>query len=194
MKVWWSALVVAQLLGPAEDRTTKAGNDAYSEGELDEALKNYTQAQVEHPDALELHYNIGNVQFRKDDLDKAFEEPKPVEPQQIAPGRLGMHLHVEGLTAEVRLPAPDRVLVPEPVGHIDLPGKVAKPILNEMPELVSDAAPPRTQTSDTPKSTPNRFHHDLPGGKRSEEPTASADATPGATSLRPIPVQPRRRP
>ena len=76
MKIWWGALVIAQLLGPAEDRTNKEGNDAYQDGELDEALKNYTQAQVEHPDARELHYNIGNVQFRKDDLDKAFEEYK----------------------------------------------------------------------------------------------------------------------
>ncbi len=74
LTAWSSALVVAQLLGPAEDRTTKAGNDAYQEGELDEALKNYTRAQVEHPYAHELHYNIGNVQFRKDDLDKALEE------------------------------------------------------------------------------------------------------------------------
>ena len=74
MKLWWGALVVAQLLGPTEERTNKDGNNAYHEGELDEALKNYTRAQVSHPDARELHYNIGNVQFRKDDFDKAIEE------------------------------------------------------------------------------------------------------------------------
>ena len=74
MNVWWSALVIAQLLGPAHDRTNEEGNEAYQDGELDEALKNYTQAQVEHPESRELHYNIGNVQFRKDELDKALEE------------------------------------------------------------------------------------------------------------------------
>ncbi len=45
-------------------------------GELDEALTSYTQAQVENPDARELNYNIGNVQFRKEDLDKALEQYK----------------------------------------------------------------------------------------------------------------------
>ena len=77
MKLWsLTLLVAAQLLGPVEEGSNKEGNDAYAAGELDDALTSYTQAQVEHPDARELHYNIGNVQFRKEDLDKALEQYK----------------------------------------------------------------------------------------------------------------------
>ncbi len=77
MRLWsLTVLVVAQLLGPVEEGSNKEGNEAYVAGELDEALTSYTQAQVEHPDARELHYNIGNVQFRKEDLDKALEQYK----------------------------------------------------------------------------------------------------------------------
>ena len=76
MKAWWSVLFVAQLLGTIEDRGTRRGNEQYDDGELDEALASYTQAQVAHPDAPELHYNIGNVQYRKEDFEKALEEYK----------------------------------------------------------------------------------------------------------------------
>ena len=68
-----NVVFVVQLLGFAENGDTEEGNLAYTEGYLEEALALYTQAQVENPDSRELHYNIGNVQYRKEDLDKAIE-------------------------------------------------------------------------------------------------------------------------
>ena len=37
-------------------------------------LTSFTQAQVESPDAPEIHYNIGNVHYRKEEMDKSVEE------------------------------------------------------------------------------------------------------------------------
>ena len=51
-----------------------AGNQKYEEKKYDEALRLYTDAQALKPSAPELHYNIGNVLFRKGELDKAIEE------------------------------------------------------------------------------------------------------------------------
>lgn len=76
MRIFLAALVLGQLLGPKKERATIEGNERYQEGKLDEALQSYTRAQVEHPEALELHYNIGNVQYRKGDKEKALEEYK----------------------------------------------------------------------------------------------------------------------
>ena len=50
------------------------GNRAFQEGRYDEALRLYTEAQVEAPDAPEIHLNIGNVLFRKGEYAKAREE------------------------------------------------------------------------------------------------------------------------
>ena len=61
MKVILTALALGQILGPVKERSTREGNERYQEGKLDEALQSYTQAQVDHPEAPELHYNIGNV-------------------------------------------------------------------------------------------------------------------------------------
>lgn len=78
MRLWLSALVVTQLLGSTEEKATREGNELYREGKLDDALASYTKAQVDHPDAAELHYNIGNVHYRKEDTDKAIEEYRTV--------------------------------------------------------------------------------------------------------------------
>ena len=74
MRIFITALVLGQILGPVKERATREGNERYHEGKLDEALQSYTQAQVEYPEAPELHYNIGNVQYRKGDREKALEE------------------------------------------------------------------------------------------------------------------------
>jgi Ca-activated chloride channel homolog len=50
------------------------GNRLYKEKKYDEALKSYTEAQLEAPDAPQLHYNLGNVFFRKGDFEKARDE------------------------------------------------------------------------------------------------------------------------
>jgi len=50
------------------------GNRLYNQKRFDDALKLYTDAQATRPQAPELHYNIGNVLFRKGEYDKAVEE------------------------------------------------------------------------------------------------------------------------
>ena len=50
------------------------GNHLYRQRKYDEALKRYTEAQIEAPDAPQLHYNLGNVLFRKGDVEKARDE------------------------------------------------------------------------------------------------------------------------
>src|SRR5207245_7715007 len=49
-------------------------NRLYIQKRYEDALKMYTDAQASRPDASELHYNIGNVLFRKKEYDKAVEE------------------------------------------------------------------------------------------------------------------------
>jgi Ca-activated chloride channel family protein len=49
------------------------GNRLFEEGRLDEALRQYTQAQVEDPEAPEIHLNIGNVLYRQGEFEKAKE-------------------------------------------------------------------------------------------------------------------------
>ncbi len=55
------------------------GNRLYDEHQYDDALKLYTDAQARLPNAPELHYNIGNVLFRKSEFDKAVEEYRKAE-------------------------------------------------------------------------------------------------------------------
>ena len=50
------------------------GNRLYEKKRFDDALRKYTDAQAQKPDAPELHYNIGNVLFRKGEFAKAIEE------------------------------------------------------------------------------------------------------------------------
>jgi tetratricopeptide (TPR) repeat protein len=50
------------------------GNRLYNEKRYDDALKKYTDAQASRPNSSELHYNIGNVLFRKGEFAKAIEE------------------------------------------------------------------------------------------------------------------------
>jgi len=52
----------------------KEGNKLYEEKKYPEALKRYTEAQLEAPDSPQLHYNLGNVFFRQGEVEKAREE------------------------------------------------------------------------------------------------------------------------
>jgi len=55
------------------DKVEKA-NELFSEGKFDEAEQKYADAQVDAPDNHELHYNMGNVLYRKGQSDKAITE------------------------------------------------------------------------------------------------------------------------
>lgn len=73
MRTWLIAMVVLQLFGPSVNKKNKEGAELYEEGKLDEALVAYTQAQEESPDASEIQYNIANVHYRKEEMDKALD-------------------------------------------------------------------------------------------------------------------------
>ena len=66
------AALLTPLGGPAH-RKTESGNAHYLAGDLDQALAQYTEAQVAAPDAAELHYDIGNVLYRQADYAGAAE-------------------------------------------------------------------------------------------------------------------------
>jgi Ca-activated chloride channel family protein len=71
----FAVVLMATLLpfgGPAH-RKTEQGNRQYDAQEFEEALRLYTEAQVELPEAPELLYDIGNVLYRRGDYDGAME-------------------------------------------------------------------------------------------------------------------------
>ena len=69
-------LVASSILlpfGGSAHRRTEEGNRLYLEGKYDEALRSYTEAQVQAPQAAELYYDIGNVLYRQGDYQGAAE-------------------------------------------------------------------------------------------------------------------------
>ncbi|PYQ15007.1 MAG: hypothetical protein DMH00_00355 [Acidobacteria bacterium] len=75
--VIWAAICAASVTSPllASARAKNAeGNHLYKEKKYPEALKKYTEAQLEAPDSPQLHYNLGNVFFRQGEAEKAREE------------------------------------------------------------------------------------------------------------------------
>lgn len=60
-------------LGGAAHRKTEKGNELFEQGQFEEALRAYTDAQVDAPDSPELSYNIGNVLYRQGDFQGAAE-------------------------------------------------------------------------------------------------------------------------
>ncbi|HNT36269.1 MAG TPA: tetratricopeptide repeat protein, partial [bacterium] len=76
--VWAAILVMLSVLNvgwldPVRDQVEQA-NRKYLMGDHDGALKDYTQAQTERPEEPALHFNIGNVQVRKENLQEAARE------------------------------------------------------------------------------------------------------------------------
>ncbi len=61
-------------VGGAVHRKNEEGNRKYEEKAYEDALRDYTEAQVGAPDAPELHYDIGNVLYRQEKWDGAAEE------------------------------------------------------------------------------------------------------------------------
>ena len=60
----------------SENKSIRTGNRFYKEGKYDQALPEYEKAITENPKNPVGHYNLGNVQFRKEDFtgsEKNFE-------------------------------------------------------------------------------------------------------------------------
>jgi Ca-activated chloride channel family protein len=68
------AAATASPLAASARSKNEEGNRLYKQKKYDEALKRYTEAQLEAPDAPQLHYNLGNVFFKKGDVEKARDE------------------------------------------------------------------------------------------------------------------------
>jgi len=75
-RLMFQALLVGAVMlpfGGGAHRKTEQGNRSYLEGNLDDALRFYTDAQVDLPEAPELVYDIGNVLYRQGDFQGAAE-------------------------------------------------------------------------------------------------------------------------
>jgi Tfp pilus assembly protein PilF len=59
---------------PALQQKILEGNALYEDGNYDAAQHTYADAQVDAPDCPELHFNLGDVFYRKNMYDKAIEE------------------------------------------------------------------------------------------------------------------------
>ncbi|MEZ4387607.1 MAG: BatD family protein [Candidatus Krumholzibacteriia bacterium] len=57
--------------GPDPARLIAEGNQAYTEGDLDLAVRRYTEARELGADSADLHYNLGNAHARAGELGKA---------------------------------------------------------------------------------------------------------------------------
>lgn len=73
------AIAVLLLAAPAVMAETAAasvrkGNSLYLEGKYDEALKKYQAAQVESPGDRRIMFNLGDVQYRLENREKALSE------------------------------------------------------------------------------------------------------------------------
>lgn len=64
---------IALPFGGGAHRKTEEGNRHYVERRFDEALRAYTEAQVDAPEAPELYYDLGNVFYRQGDYEGAAE-------------------------------------------------------------------------------------------------------------------------
>ncbi len=73
--IGWLTVIILALVNlgfgdTAADRV-KEGNRLYRKGEYDQALKSYGRAQLEKPESAPIFFNIGDVHYRKEELDKA---------------------------------------------------------------------------------------------------------------------------
>ena len=76
-RTWLTAVMVAAIslpVWPASSRSlNEEGNEAYRRAHFDDALRSYTEAQVDSPDSPVIEYNIGNVFYRQQAYDRASE-------------------------------------------------------------------------------------------------------------------------
>jgi Ca-activated chloride channel family protein len=66
-------LHAATCIGESLRAKIHEGNALYHEGLYDDALEVYNEAQIDAPESPELHFNIGNVGYRKEDHENAIE-------------------------------------------------------------------------------------------------------------------------
>ena len=69
-----AALGTGVALSASARSQNEEGNRLYRQKQYDEAMKKYTEAQIQAPDSPQLHYNLGNVFFRQGEVEKAREE------------------------------------------------------------------------------------------------------------------------
>jgi tetratricopeptide (TPR) repeat protein len=78
--IWLLAICAGLAVGPAKgellpgksaSELVEEGNEHFKKGDMEEALKRYLAAQSQHPNAPELHFNIGDVEFSKGKFDNA---------------------------------------------------------------------------------------------------------------------------
>jgi tetratricopeptide (TPR) repeat protein len=62
------------LLGGDLGAKTHSGNSAYRNGAYEDAIKRYTDAQLDAPEEPRLHYNLGTALYKQRQFDKAAEE------------------------------------------------------------------------------------------------------------------------
>ena len=67
-------LLSSESVADALARKTAKANRLFKKNKLEEALKLYRDAQIESPEVPELHYNIGNVLYRKKRYQEALTE------------------------------------------------------------------------------------------------------------------------
>ncbi len=80
--------VLSGLFGGKAHRKNLEGNREYEAKAYDEALAAYTEAQVPAPDAPELHYDLGNVLYRKGNFEgaeNAYRRSLTTAPSGFAP-------------------------------------------------------------------------------------------------------------
>jgi Ca-activated chloride channel family protein len=83
------ALLISSMFlpfGGRAHRKTEEGNARYLDGLYDEALRSYTEAQVDAPEAPQLYYDIGNVLYRQGDFEgaaEAFERALLASPDEM---------------------------------------------------------------------------------------------------------------
>jgi len=67
-------LILGFSLSDPLSRLNREGNQAYEKQEFEKALEYYKNAQVESPEAPELHFNIGNVLLKEKKYEEAIKE------------------------------------------------------------------------------------------------------------------------
>ena len=55
-------------------RKNEEGNRLFAEGKFEEALKRYRDAQLQNPEAPQLHFNAGDALYKQDTYDGAIQE------------------------------------------------------------------------------------------------------------------------